>query len=63
MSERITVTIETGTYAFRRKPNAEVARILRGAADQLEQGHENRPLRDHKGNVVGWIKIEPLAQP
>lgn len=60
--ETITITITTGTLAFRLDPNREAVRILRCAAELLEQGHEERHLRDAHGNVVGKITIVPALK-
>ena len=43
--------------AFHPDPNAELARILRAAADQLESGREHATLVDINGNVIGDINI------
>lgn len=60
MAERITVTLRTGNAAFDDHPATEVARILRHAADLIEQGREGEHLRDRNGNTVGSITIKPI---
>jgi hypothetical protein len=44
--------------AFEGDAGAEIARVLRDAADRLEQGHPgNMTLRDLNGNPIGEIKL------
>ena len=59
MTERLTITIETGNAAFEDCPATELARILRDYAARLEQGAIGRdfPLRDINGNRVGAATI------
>ena len=49
------LTIETGNAAFEADRDAEVARILREAADRIERGdhYGEFTLRDYNGNRVG----------
>jgi hypothetical protein len=50
------ISIETDNAAFDPDPGAELARILRGLADRLEDGGdlaEPIRLRDFNGNTVG----------
>lgn len=47
-----TLSIKTDNAAFE-DPNAEVARILRDAAERVEQGFSRGLLRDINGNTVG----------
>jgi hypothetical protein len=47
------IKIECDNAAFENDPLAEVARILREAADKLEQGQDGFKLRDINGNTVG----------
>jgi len=47
-----TLTIETDNDAFSADPGAEIARILRFAADQVA-GNGISSLRDINGNTVG----------
>lgn len=60
--ERITITIETGNAAFEDEPASEVARILRAAADRVEETgevpHCGLPLFDVNGNRCGAVTIE-----
>jgi hypothetical protein len=62
MAEQITITIQTGNAAFEDAPASEVARILRDLADRFENegALDATPLRDHNGNKVGVVRIEPL---
>ena len=56
-----TVSINTDSAAFSDDPGAEVARILRELADQLEAGRFGGPiqLRDYNGNTVGKASAAP----
>jgi hypothetical protein len=49
------LSISTGNAAFKPDAQAEIARIIREAAKQLEAGviPVNVQVRDHDGNVVG----------
>jgi hypothetical protein len=64
MTERLTITIETGNAAFADDPCRELARILRAQADLIESGMatDETPLRDVNGNRVGVCIIEEFAQ-
>lgn len=64
MTERLTITIETGNAAFQDDPSRELARILRAQADLIESGMatDETPLRDVNGNRVGVCIIEEFAQ-
>jgi hypothetical protein len=56
MSKDIRITIDTGNAAFDDgNREAEVARILRAAADRIEAGAEDFSLRDFNGNTVGHV--------
>ena len=56
MSKDVTLTIDTGNAAFDDgNREAEVARILREAADKIEAGYEDFTLRDYNGNKVGSV--------
>lgn len=56
MSKDVTLTIDTGNAAFDDgNREAEVARILREAADKIEAGYEDFTLRDYNGNKVGTV--------
>lgn len=56
MSKDVTLTINTGNAAFDDgNREAEVARILREAADKIEAGYEDFTLRDYNGNKVGTV--------
>jgi hypothetical protein len=63
MSERITITIETGNSAFDDGPMTEVARILRELANKMKNDGilQDARLFDHNGNSVGWVRIERLT--
>jgi hypothetical protein len=55
----VKIEIDTCNDAFRENPGAEVARILRNAADKIEYGSEiDFPLRDENGNTVGQVSFE-----
>jgi hypothetical protein len=53
-----TLTIECDNAAFENDPLGEVARILREAAYQLDQGQDGFKLRDINGNTVGSAAFE-----
>jgi len=54
--------LETGNAAFEDVPGAEVARILRAAANKLEDGETEFGLRDYNGNRVGGVELQ-AAEP
>ena len=57
------LTIETGNAAFDGEDRAaEVARLLRTAADALERGTTGAPLHDYNGNFVGRFDLVPHWQ-
>lgn len=56
--ERITITISTGNSAFEDNKEYEVARILRGLADKIEDGREPSKLMDVNGNSAGKVVYE-----
>lgn len=52
--------IDTGNAAFGATIDerlSEVVRILREAADKLDDGYNAAPLRDANGNTVGEFKF------
>ncbi len=52
----ITITINTDNAAFGEYPGEEVARILRKAAQRVEDnGPSDFPLMDYNGNRVGGL--------
>lgn len=51
------LTIKTDNAAFTDDPDAEVARILRAAADRVENGEMPGALRDINGNTVGRFEL------
>ncbi len=55
----VRMTIETNNAAFSQDVGLEVARILRDAADRIEQGHgvDALTLRDINGNRVGELEV------
>lgn len=55
--DRAVVSIELGNAAFAEDWQAELARILRKAADEVEQGQEVTSLRDANGNKVGSLRV------
>lgn len=68
MSQKITITIETGNAAFANDAGWETARILRVLADQVEYhgiligvDGEACKLRDYNGNQVGVVTVEGEA--
>ncbi len=56
---KITITLSTDNAAFAEDGGAEVARILRGLADDVENvacdDFEGQRLRDSNGNTVGYF--------
>jgi hypothetical protein len=57
-----TLTISTDNEAFSADPGAEIARILRFAADQVA-GNGITALRDINGNTVGkWEYLEKMVE-
>ena len=58
MSERITITFETGNAAFDDAPASEIAAILRRLADAIEETGDLPNPRDTNGNRVGTSTIE-----
>lgn len=52
----LTLRIKTTNDAFAEDPNAEIARILRSAADLVERGFSEGVLVDYNGNKVGEFK-------
>jgi hypothetical protein len=55
-----TLTIKTDNAAFSDEeggPGYEIARLLRKAADQVEQGETGRPIFDINGNRVGEFAL------
>jgi hypothetical protein len=56
--EQIKITINTGNSAFEGGEGYELARILRGLADKLENGSEPSKLMDINGNSVGTIEYK-----
>lgn len=63
MSKIIRIEIHTGNAAFDGDPGVEVARTLRGIADEFESmGTAYRTLRDINGNKVGTAEVvTPLS--
>lgn len=60
MSQKITITITTEGDAFAEAHDAEVARILRAAADRMEETGILPVPTDTNGNVCGSVTVEPL---
>lgn len=53
------LTIATENAAFDEDPCSEIVRILRAAANTLENGVElPRNLRDYNGNRVGAMEVD-----
>ena len=50
--------IQTGNDAFADEPKAEVARMLRQAADGVESGALCENLSDVNGNSVGFWRLD-----
>lgn len=48
-----TLTIAGHGDALDQQPETEVARMLRAAADKVEQGQQEGPMLDINGNSVG----------
>lgn len=57
----IYLSIETGNAAFA-DDDGEVARILRVAADRMEGGDREFPLKDINGNTVGGVSEAPVPE-
>jgi hypothetical protein len=58
---RFTLTLATGNDAFTPEPNSEIARILRRAADRIENGWlDDQPfaLLDVNGQSVGAYQLD-----
>ena len=56
----LTIEIETGNEAFADgNEAAELARILRAAAWNIENGYTEFKLHDYNGNRVGYCEYEP----
>lgn len=56
-----TINIELGNDAFSGNEGAELARILRKLANELdgeEQAHDTLLLKDLNGNSIGWAGRE-----
>lgn len=51
------IRIKTDNAAFDEDRDAELARILRIAADKIEHGNDTAELYDINGNPVGEFKI------
>ena len=47
------LNLETENDAFKRRPLAEIARILRETADRVANGTDEGKIRDLNGNTVG----------
>lgn len=62
MSERITITVETGNAAFDDSPTEEVARILERLAQKFRDDGDldGLPVQDTNGNTVGTVTIRRL---
>jgi len=60
MKLRIEVNLNTDNSAFDEDPAAEVARILRGMTDRIEQQHYTggtNLLFDINGNACGYFQV------
>ena len=65
MSRRLVVRVRCDNAAFAGDEPAEVARILRRAADDVAAGHQGRPVHDINGNTVGawqFLGTAPVYQ-
>ena len=65
MSRRLVVRVRCDNAAFAGDEPAEVARILRRAADDVANGRQGDSLRDVNGNTVGawqFLGIAPVYQ-
>ena len=54
----ITIEINGGGAAFEEQPRAEVARILRELAIDIELGVDRTTLRDVNGNKCGTVSMQ-----
>lgn len=60
MSHKLYMTIDLGNAAMQRP--AEVARAVRIAAEEIDEGYEGKLIRDDWGNTVGhWSVTYPKA--
>ena len=59
----VSIEIETANAAFTDNERAEAARIIRDAADFIENGGDARNLRDMNGNTVGRVLFADFATP
>jgi hypothetical protein len=50
---RLELIVDSGNAAIVDAPDFEFARILRQAADKIEQGQQQFPIMDYNGNRVG----------
>jgi len=55
--------VDTRNAAFEGQAGAEVARLLREAAADVEAGYAGAPLRDLNGNTVGRWSLEHYEKP
>jgi hypothetical protein len=59
-SGSVRLRVELGNAAFEDDACGEVARIMRAAADQIEQGRHSFPVHDSNGNKVGGLGMLDL---
>jgi len=52
------LSLITDNDAFGDYPGYEIARILRGAAEVIQEGSEVGVLKDYNGNTVGEYRLE-----
>ncbi len=61
MTERITITIDTGNAAFDDAPAREIANILRDLAQRIQiDGLPPSFLRDTNGNTCGFVSVTEM---
>lgn len=58
----IRVEFDTDNAAFEEALENESARILRVAADLIENGSVSGPLLDANGNTVGFFEVVPSKE-
>lgn len=58
----LTIDIYNSGSAFDDCPEAELARILRKLADQIENQSAPEVLHDYNGNPCGTVSLDPMTQ-
>lgn len=58
MTERFELSLKTGNAAFEDQPASEIARIIKDAAERIENGEFEGNLYDINGNRVGCFFVK-----